>query len=49
MASSSTDIIKSQKYSPFEIKRFDSKGFDIREDKMQGMLFLKDCDVSQIV
>ncbi|MCO5572758.1 hypothetical protein L7F22_026517 [Adiantum nelumboides] len=30
--------------SLFEIRRFDGTGFDLWKDRMQGILFLKDCD-----
>lgn len=30
--------------SLMEIKGFDGTGFDLWQDRMQGILFLKDCD-----
>ena len=39
MASSSSEI-----KNLFEIRRFDGTGFDLWKDRMQGILFLKDCD-----
>ena len=38
MASSSSDM------NPFEIRRFEGLGFDLWKERMQGILFLKDCD-----
>ena len=39
MASTSSDI-----ENLFKIKRFEDTGFDLWKDRMQGILFLKDCD-----
>ncbi|MCO5614532.1 hypothetical protein L7F22_068815 [Adiantum nelumboides] len=39
MAGSSSEI-----KNLFEIRRFDGTGFDLWKDRMQGILFLKDCD-----
>ena len=39
MAGSSSEI-----KNLFEIKRFEGTGFDLWKERMQGILFLKDCD-----
>ncbi|MCO5578577.1 hypothetical protein L7F22_032421 [Adiantum nelumboides] len=39
MASSSSDV-----KNLFEIKKFDGTGFDLWKDRIQGILFLKDCE-----
>ena len=39
MASSSSDV-----KNLFEIRRFEGTGFDLWTERMQGILFLKDCD-----
>ncbi|MCO5608620.1 hypothetical protein L7F22_062833 [Adiantum nelumboides] len=39
MASSSSDV-----KNLFEIKKFNGTGFDLWKDKIQGILFLKDCE-----
>ena len=39
MASSSSDG-----RNLFEIRRFEGTGFDLWKERMQGILFLKDCD-----
>ena len=41
MASSSST---SDTKNLMEIKRFDGKGFDLWQDRMTGILFLKDCE-----
>ena len=39
MASSSSNV-----KNLFEIRRFEGTGFDLWKERMQGFLFLKDCD-----
>ena len=39
MAASSSEI-----KGLFEIRKFDGRGFDLWKERMQGILFLKDCD-----